>query len=140
MDYHGKFGHAIGRIQHISLIIRVVICYATCRLETQTVAPTIPCFQVIKGCVQYLASHPHKPIFYPYISYYGSKIIILTWSGNQVKYYTTQNCLELHQDADHAIILNKRWSVSGILHTLLGVSVCWKVNIHPDIVSDPTDG
>ena len=87
-----------------------------------------------------MASHPHKPIFYPSNSYYGSNVIRLTWSGNQVEDHTTQNCLECHQDADHPIILNRRRSVSGIIHTLLGVTVCWKVHIWPDIASGPTDG
>ena len=67
--------------------------YATCRLGTQTVAPTLPGFQGIKRCVQYMASHPHKPIFYPYNYYDGSNVIILTWSGNQIEDFTTQNCL-----------------------------------------------
>ena len=58
-----------------------------------------------------------------------------TWSGNQVEYHTTQNCLEFHQDADHARILNRRRSVSGIIHTLLGAAVCWKVQIQPAIAS-----
>ena len=97
MEYHGKFGHTLGRIQHIALMSKIDLCYATCRLETQTVAPTLPGFQGIKRCVQYLASHPHKPIFYPFNSYDGSNVIKLTWSGNQVEYHTTQNCLECHQ-------------------------------------------
>ena len=63
MEYHGEFEHTLGRIQHISLMSRIDICYSTCRLATQTVAPTLPGFQGIKGCVKYLASHPHKPIF-----------------------------------------------------------------------------
>ena len=63
MEYDGKFGHTLGRIQHISLMSIIDLCYATCRLATQTVAPTLPVFQGIKLCVQYLASHPHKPIF-----------------------------------------------------------------------------
>ena len=71
MEYHRKFGHALGRIQHIALMSRIDICYATCRLATQTVAPTLPGFQGIKRCVQYLSSHPHKPIFYPSKSYDG---------------------------------------------------------------------
>ena len=45
-----------------------------------------------------------------------------------------------YQDADHARILNRRRSVSGIIHTLLGVAVCWKVHIQPDIASDSTGG
>ena len=103
-------------------------------------APTLPGFQGIKICVQYLASHPHKPIFYPYNYYDGSNFIRLTWSGNQVEYHTTQNCLECHQDADHDRIINKRRSVSGIMHTLIGVAICWKVRIQTDIASDSTDG
>ena len=119
---------------------RIYFCYATFRLATQTVAPTLPGFQGIKRCVQYLASHPPKPIFYPSNYYDGSNVIRLTWSGNQVGYHTTQNCLEFHQDADHAIILNRRRSVSGIIRTLLGVAVCWKVQIQSAIASGSTDG
>ena len=71
MEYHGKFGNTLGRIQHISLMSRIPLCYATCSLATQTVASTLPGFQGIKQCVQYLASHPHKPIFYPSTPYDG---------------------------------------------------------------------
>ena len=102
-------------------------------------APTLPGFQGIKRCVQYLASHPHKPIFYPSNSYDGSNVIRLTWSGNQVEDHTTQIILECHQNADHVIILNRRRSVSGIIYNLLGVSVYWKVQIQPAISSDSTD-
>ena len=65
---------------------------------------------------------------------------MLKWSGNQVEDHTTQKCLECHQDAYHARIINRRISVSGIINTLLGISVCWKVKIQPDIESEPTDG
>ena len=123
MEYHGKFGHTLGRIQHISLMIIIDLCYATCCLDTQTVAPTLPGFQGIKQCVQYLDSHPHKPIFYPSNYYYGSTVIRLTCSGNQVEDHTTQNCLECNQYADHARIINRRRSVLGIIHTLFGVAV-----------------
>ena len=98
------------------------VCYANCLLATQTVAPTVPGFQGINRCVQYLASHPHKPIFYPYNYYDGSNFIRLTWSGNQVEDHTTQNRLEFHQGADHARILNKIRSVFGIMYTLIGVA------------------
>ena len=71
MEYHGKFRHTLGRIKHIALMSRIDLCYAACRLATQTVAPTLPGFQGIKRCVQYLDSHPHKPIFYPSSFYDG---------------------------------------------------------------------
>ena len=67
MEYNGNFGHNLGRIQHMALISRIDICCETCFLSTQTVAPNIPGFQGINRCVQYLVSHPHKPIFYRYI-------------------------------------------------------------------------
>ena len=72
---------------------RIDLCYATCRLDTQTVAPTLPGLQRIKRCVQYLASYLHKSIFYTSNSYYGSNLIRLKWSGNQVEDHTTQNVL-----------------------------------------------
>ena len=71
MEYNGKFEHTLGRIQHISLMSRIGICYSICRLATQTLAPNLPDFQVIKRFVQYLTSHSHKPIFYPSNYYYG---------------------------------------------------------------------
>ena len=69
------------------------ICYTVCRLETQTLAPTIPAFQGIKKCIIYMDGHPHKPIFYPYNSCDVSNVIRITWNGNQVEDYTTQNVL-----------------------------------------------
>ena len=111
MGYQGRFVHTIGRIQHISLISIIYIFSSTCRLATQTVAPTLPGFQVIKRCVQYLASHPHKPIFYLSNYYDGSNVIRFTWSGSQVEDHTAHIFLGCHQDADHARTINIRRSV-----------------------------
>ena len=108
MEYHGKFGHTTGRIKHIALMNIIEICYATCYIETQTVAPTLNGFQGIKLCVQYMASQPHKSIFYPSNYYDGSNVIIFTCIGNQVGDHTTHNCLECHQYVYHAIIINIR--------------------------------
>ena len=71
MEYHENFGHTFGRIQNIALIIIIDICYSTCSLATQSVAPILPGFQGINRYVQYLDSHPHKPIFYLSNSYDG---------------------------------------------------------------------
>ena len=70
MEYNGKFGHNLGRIQHSSLMSRVDICYTYCFIEIQTVAPNLYGFQGSKLCIQYLSSSPHKPIFYPPNYYY----------------------------------------------------------------------
>ena len=64
MGYHGEFGHTLGQIQHIYIMRIIDICYTYFRLVNQTVAHNLPGFQVPKGCIQYLDSNPHKPIFY----------------------------------------------------------------------------
>ena len=140
MEYHGKFGHTLEQIQHIAIMRRIDIFDIDWSLGTQTVAPIIPCFQGLKSCIQYLASHPYKIIFYPYNYCYGSNVIRLIWSGNQVKYYTTWNHLEPRQDKDCVKIINRRRSVSGVINNLLGSAVWSKVHIQPDIASDLTDG
>ena len=140
MEYTKKLRHTLGRIPHIFFMRRIVICYATSSIATQTVAPTHTNFQGINFCFQYLNSHPHKTIFYPFIYYDGSNHIRLTWSGNQVEEYTTQTCLECHEGIDHARIINTRYSVSGIIITLRGVDLFWKVHIYPIIASDSTGG
>ena len=116
-------GHTFGRIQRIALMSRTEICYTTCHLETQTVAPTLLGFQVIKQCIQYLDSQHHKPIFHPSNYYDGSNVTIITWSGNKFEDYTTQNVLECHKDADNYMINNIRRSVLGIIHYLISVDV-----------------
>ena len=103
-------------------------------------APNINGFQYIRICVQYLASHPHKPIFYNSNSYDVSNVTIITWGGNQVEDYTTHNCLEFRKDADHARIINIRRSGSVIFYTLLCVAVFWKVQIQPSTASESTYG
>ena len=103
-------------------------------------APTIPGFQDINLCVQYIASHPQKPILYTSDYYDESNVIRLTCGGNQVEYYTTQNFLEFRQYEDHARILNIRRSVLAIINTMIDVSVLWKVQIKTSISSESTDG
>ena len=84
MEYNRKLGHTLGRIQHIAIMSRIAIFYATCCLETQTVSPIITDFQGIKRCVQYLSNHLHKTIFYSFKPYNVSNFIRLTCSGNKV--------------------------------------------------------
>ena len=139
-EYHGKFGHTLGWIQHIFIMNRVEIFYTGCRLGTQTVFPAMYWFQGLRRCIQFLANHPHKTILYPSNDYCGSNVIRLTWSRYQLEDYKTHSFLECHQYYDNFIILNRRQSVSRIIHTLLGVAACCKVRIQHAVASDPTVG
>ena len=78
MEYNGKSGNTLGRIQHIDPMRRIGICYATFHLATQTMAPNLPGFQGINRCVQYISSHPQRTIFYPSNYYDVSNAIRLT--------------------------------------------------------------
>ena len=62
----------------------IYICYKTCHLETQTVAPTLHVLQSLNCSIKYTASQPHKPIIYPSYSYDGSNV------KTQVEDFTTQ--------------------------------------------------
>ena len=80
MEYHGKPGHNIGRIHHISLMRRIDICYIDFHMATQNVEPTLTGFKGLNICIKYLDSQPHKPIFYPSNYYDVSNVIRLTWN------------------------------------------------------------
>ena len=84
MQYHGNYVHTLGRIHNISIMSRIDSFYTAYHMGIQNVAHILPGFQGPKRCIQYLASHPHKSIFYPSNYYDDSNIFRLTWSGNQV--------------------------------------------------------
>ena len=138
MEYHGKIRHTLGQMQHISLICRTGNCYTDCQLKTQNVATTLYYFQGLKCYIQDLASYSHKTIFHPSSYYDISNVIRLTWSGNKTEDHTTHNYLECHKYADHAVIINRRRSVSGIIHALFGVAEWWKLQIQLYVASDYT--
>ena len=48
--------------------------------------------------------------------------------------------MELHQDADHDKIMNRIWSVSGIMNNIIGVSIYGKLYMHHNVASEYTDG
>ena len=73
-------------------------------------------------------------------SYDISNVIRLTWIKNKVESFRTQNCLEFNEDADNAIIINRRHLVSGIVHTIIGNNVCLKLHIQPDVASNFAEG
>ena len=105
---------------------RVDIFYAECFLGTHCVDPILPELKGITRCIQFLAAHPHNCIFYVLNAYGGYNYTRITWSGNQIEDYTIQICFECHQGADNPRILNRRQSVSIIVHTILCVAVFWK--------------
>ena len=86
------------------------------KFVTETFAPPYLWHNTLETVI--LSSQLHKKYIYivthinPYliliVIIISSNVIRLTWSGNQVEDYITQNCLERNQDADHARILNIR--------------------------------
>ena len=58
-------GHALGCTQHISNMSRIYIYYMACRLGIKMLVPTIPGFQCLKRCIQFISTYSHNPISYP---------------------------------------------------------------------------
>ena len=111
MEQHGKFGHNLGQIHKTAIMIRVEICYTACNLGNHMWCLLFLYINISKDVLNSLIVTPTN-LFYPFNSYGGSNVIRLTWSVNQVEDYTTQNCLECHQYADHARTINRRRLVS----------------------------
>ena len=44
IEFHGNFGHTLGRIHHITIMNKIDICYICLHLATQNVSPTLPGF------------------------------------------------------------------------------------------------
>ena len=88
MEYHGKFGHTIGLIQHIYIMNRIEICYTALHLGEKIVAPNLTGLQGLKICIQYLASHPHRSIFILLII--TTDQISSDLHGSEIKLKTTQ--------------------------------------------------
>ena len=56
--YHGYFDYTLERIQHITIMISIEICYTECRTRMQIVPPTLPGFQYFKGGIEFLDIYP----------------------------------------------------------------------------------
>ena len=54
--------------------------------------------------------------------------------------YITRDCLVCHQYVYHNRTVNRMRSLSGIVHTPLGIAVFQKFQINHAVVSDYTDG
>ena len=54
VKHHGNFGHTLGRIRHITVMIRIKICFIEYFLGTLIVAPILPVFQGLKSCIHFL--------------------------------------------------------------------------------------
>ena len=75
MECYVKFGPTLGWIQKIVIMSRIDSFYTASRLVTRTVSLTLTDLKGLKLCVQYMASHPNKYVFYPFNYYDVSNII-----------------------------------------------------------------
>ena len=95
-EYHGKFYHTIGHIQHNNIMTRIENGYLTCQKATKSVPPTLFGFQGIKRCIHFIADHTNKNIFYTCNDHYGYNVIRLTLSVYQAEEQITNNLSECH--------------------------------------------
>ena len=86
--------------------------------------------QVLQPIYRKQYSHTY---FYSYVSVEKQTFIITSCSGGQYEDHLTKNGLERQQDFFHIRDITKRSFIYETVHTLVGVSISWKFQMHPSI-------
>ena len=63
--YGGTFAGILGELMHVECISRFDLSYTIRRLGAYTHAPNAAAFAGLYRALRFLATHPHRPIFYP---------------------------------------------------------------------------
>lgn len=132
LDLESEFGasypHMHGKILHINISSRPDIAYALARLGYFQSVQCRLGFESIKRVLRYLATHLNKPlVFRKGLSRDSVSSIRAFWSRNEFEDFSFANCLAAHQDSSFSPDKILRSSFAGIMHTILGTIIDWKV-------------
>jgi hypothetical protein len=97
-----------------------------CRLGKYVSAPTTASFQGLHRICRYLATKPHRPLFYPSNPSNGSNVVVFTWSPTDTERKSFSNDLLCFNDASDAQDLQDLRSVLCNVHTLGGTAIAWE--------------
>ena len=126
--YGGAYPHTYGKVLHVGISSRSDICYALSRLgHFQTVVCKLG-FESLRRILRYLSSHTNKPLVFPkHIKRSSTTTIRAFWSRKEYEDITYTNALAGHQDTGFAADKILRSSYAGMMHTMLGTVISWKV-------------
>ena len=132
---HGApFRSLHGEVQHVATQSRPDIAYAAHRNGMFQSFQCALAFQEMDRIYRCLHHHPLKPLVFPKQPMPSNgnpltapRILRAIWSKNDVDEYEFSSGLEAWPDAGHAREKALRCSHGGVIHTILGTSIAWKV-------------
>ena len=113
--------------------------YAMCRLGKHIAAPTAAAFAGLRRICRYLATKPHRPLYYPANPTHGTNIIAFEFGPDAKEKMKMSNNLVCFNDAGDAHDLMDQRSMLCNMHTLGGTCVSWEAKKSSSIPLHSTD-
>jgi hypothetical protein len=139
LKYGATFASILGDIMHVWVWSRPDIGFSTTRLSQYTHAPNAASFAGLYRVLRYLATHLHRPIFYPRQPLTGTHEIRVEFDPPKSMSMELPNGLIELVDADHARDMATRRSCHCVIAMLNGVAVHWKMQQQKCIATMSTD-
>ena len=138
-QYGGSYRSIYGSLLYFVNVTRLDLMYAMCRLGKYTAAPTSAAFVGLRRICRYLATKPHRPLYYPANPTHGTNMITFAFGPNDTKTIEMSNDLTCFNDAGDTQDLMDQRSILCNTHILGGTCVAWETKKSPSIPLHSTD-
>jgi len=138
--YGGSFGEIIGQIMHVFVFTRCDLGFTCTRLARYIQSPSAASFAGLYRALRYLATHTHRPIFYPRKqSIDGFHTLRVDYDTPKFEAIQLPNGFLLMIDSDHARDNRTRKSCTSIKALMIGVIFDWKMEQQKVVALHSTD-
>ena len=138
-QYGGSYRSIYGSLLYFVNVTRLDLMFAMCRLGKYTAAPTAAAFAGLRRICRYLATKPHRPLYYPANPTHGTNIIAFEFGPNEKETLKLSNGLTCFNDTGDAQDLMDQRSLLCNTHTLGGTCVAWETKKSSSIPLHSTD-
>ena len=125
--YGGTYSGILGELMHVETLSRFEISYAIRRLSAYTHAPNAAAFAGLYRVLRFLATHEHRPVFYPPSSMTGFEELRVDFDSPNFKSIQLPKSAISIVDSDHARDNASRKSHHCVFSLINGVIVHNKV-------------
>ena len=113
--------------------------FSMCRMGKYLAAPTAAAFAGLRRICRYLATHPHRPLFFPRHPLGKSSPVTFCWSPTDSEKQAFRHDLQCFNDAGDPQDLHDLRSILCNIHTLGGTAVAWESKKSSSIPLHSTD-
>jgi len=139
LRYGGGFSSILGEIMHVWVFTRLELGYGISRLSQYTHGPNAASFAGLYRMLRFMATHPHRPIFYPRLSLEEQQELRADFDYPKYESIILPNGLAEMVDADHARDNATRRSCHCIIALINAVAIHWKMQQQKCIALHSTD-